>query len=411
MFSGDMDRDKISRFWDFGPVNYMNHGSFGACPQPVREFQQQQRETLLKNPMDYFANENDSLLTENRLFWAGFVDADPEGLVHVECATLGVNTVMKSLALRGYFRPGDEILLTNHGYNACNNVAQEIAHLTGAKVVIAPVPFPIQTSAQVTEAVLGTVTKKTRLALVDHITSATALIFPIEDIVRGLKERGVETLVDGAHAPAHVSLRLQQLGAAFYTGNGHKWLCAAPGCAFLYVREDFRDRIRPMTTSHGANDPNPDIAAFQKAFAWQGTRDTTPWFTPKIAFETLSGLHPKGMLGLIADNRRLAHHGYQRLLDALGQKPHAPDHMRGSMATIVIPPGDPDRLRHDIREREQFVTQIGAMPPLLGSGRIFRISAQAYNTPKQYERLAEVLIETLEREKRGQLLAMPGRKN
>ncbi|TAL31174.1 MAG: aminotransferase class V-fold PLP-dependent enzyme [Alphaproteobacteria bacterium] len=406
-FRSDIDRAAAARQWEFGGADYMNHGSFGACPRRVRDFLQQQREDFLTNPMDYFGNENPRRMTEGRLFWAEFLKADSEGVVHVECATLGVNTVMKSLALRGYFRPDDEILLTSHGYNACNNVTREIAALTGARAVVASVPFPIENRDQVTQAIFAAVTPQTRLALIDHITSETGLIFPIEEIVAGLKERGVETLVDGAHAPAHVPLDLAKLGAAFYTGNGHKWLCAAPGAAFLYVREDFRDSIRPMSTSHGANDPNPNLSAFQKTFAWTGTRDNTPYFTPKIAFETLSALHRDGLPALIADNRRLVRYGCQLVLDSLGLKPHAPDDMLGMMTTIILPPGDAARLRHDLRQRENFSMQLGQLSPQFGAGRFLRLSAQAYNQPGQYERLARVLVEALEREKRGDLLPLP----
>ena len=395
MHHSEIDRAKLAQEWDFGGVDYMNHGSFGACPRAVREFQQQQREALLRNPMDYFLVETGRQQEANRLFWAELTGADAEDVVHVECATQAVNTVMKSLALRGYFKTGDEILLTSHGYNACNNVAREIAELTGAVVTVAQIPFPIDDAGQVTEAILKAVTKKTRLALIDHITSETGLIFPIHDIVAGLKERGVETLVDAAHAPAHVPIAIKKLGAAFYTGNGHKWLCAAPGCAFLHVREDFRDRIRPLTTSHGANDPNPDVSPFQKNFAWVGTRDTTAWATPKVAFETLGGFHPKGLPGLIEDNKRLVRYGYKLILDALGQKPHAPDNMLGMMATIILPAGDAEKLRRDLRQRDNFVTQLWKTSPSIATGRAVRLSAQAYNRPEQYERLAEALLAKL----------------
>ena len=399
MFHSDIDRAKIAQEWDFNGVDYMNHGSFGACPRAVKEFQSKQRDALQRNPMDYFSDDTVRNMAENRLFGARFIGADPEGVVHMECTTQAVNTVMKSLALRGYFKSGDEILLTSHGYNACNNVAREIAELTGATVIVAKIPFPIAEAGQVTGAILAAVTNKTRLALIDHITSETALIFPIHDIVAGLKKHGVETLVDGAHAPAHVPITLEKLGAAFYTGNGHKWLCAAPGCAFLYVREDFRDRIRPLSTSHGANDTNPHISAFQKNFAWTGTRDTTAWSTPKVAFETLSGFHRDGLPGLISDNKRLLRYGYKLLLDALGQKPHAPDDMLGTMATLILPPGEPLPLRNDLRQRDNFVTQLWWASPSIGVGRILRISAQAYNTPEQYQRLTAALFAGLKREK------------
>lgn len=402
-----LDRLAAAKQWDFGGVDYMNHGSYGACPRRVQDFVQQQRLALMRNPIEYYAIDNPKNLKENRAFWAEFTHADPEGIVHVECATLAVSTVLKSLALRGFFKTGDEILLTSHGYNACNNAVRELADFAGIKIVIATIPFPLTASEQATEAVLAAATDKTRLALIDHITSETGVIFPIQEIVAGLKLRGIDTLVDGAHAPAQTPIDLGRLGAAFYTGNGHKWLCGAPGCAFLYVREDFRDRIRPLSTSHGANDPNPAMSVFQKTFAWTGTRDTTPFSTPKVAFDTLSALHPEGLRGVVKDNRQLVRYGYRLLLDALGTTPHAPDDMIGTMASVILPPGNGGQLYNHLRQKYGFVTQLGDMSPQYGKGRILRISAQAHNQPEQYVRLTKALMESLEDEKRGKLTPLP----
>lgn len=398
-----LDRQAAAREWDFGGVDYMNHGSYGACPRKVQDYVQQQRLALMRNPIEYYAIDNPKNLLENRQFWAGFTNADLEGIVHVECATLAVSTVLKSLALRGFFKSGDEILLTSHGYNACNNAVRELVAFIGVKINLATIPFPLQSSAVAVDAVLAAANDKTRLALIDHITSETGVIFPIRDMVKGLKERGIETLVDGAHAPAQTPIDLKDLGAAFYTGNGHKWLCGAPGCAFLYVREDFRDRIRPLSTSHGANDPNPDASVFQKTFAWTGTRDTTPFSTPRVAFDALSSLHPDGLWGVVNDNRALVRYGYGLLLGALDAKPHAPDDMIGTMASVILPPGNAGKLYTHLRQRYGFVTQLGEMSPQYGTGRILRISAQAHNQPEQYERLTKALMESLDLEKQGKL--------
>lgn len=394
-----LDREKAAKEWDFGGLDYMNHGGYGACPRAVREFQQRERATFLQNPMEYFMFEYTKKTEENRLFWASFMKADLEGVVHMECATLAANTVMKSLALRGYFKSGDEILITSHGYNACNNSANEIAALTGAVVKVAEIPFPLESPQQVTEAIVKVATGKTRLAIVDHVTSETGLVFPIADIVKGLKAKGVETLVDGAHAPAQVSVDIGAIGPAFYTGNGHKWLCAAPGCAFLYVREDFRDRIRPMSLSHGANDPNPAVSPFLKNFAWVGSRDATPWTTPKLAHDTLAAMHHGGMAGVKADNHALCWQGYKLFLEALGLKAHAPVSMIGTMASIILPAGDAGKLRAALRARN-FVTQLGALSPQFGQGRFLRICAAPYNTMAQYERMAEALLQELAVEKK-----------
>ena len=283
-YTPSFDRAGAAALWDFGGIDYMNHGSYGACPKAVQEFHCAQQTALRQSPVDYFQYETPKRVVAAREFWAGFTGTSADNIVLVDNATGGVNTVMKSLALQKFFRPGDEILLTSHGYNACNNIAREIAALTGAVVTIARIPFPIDDKQQVIDAVVNAASPKTRFALIDHITSETALIFPIADIVAALRARNIETLVDGAHAPAHVDISLDKLGAAFYKGNGHKWLCGALGAAFLYVRPDFQHVIRPLVTSHGANDMNPALSTFQKCFAWQGSRDVTPWFTPAVAF-------------------------------------------------------------------------------------------------------------------------------
>jgi isopenicillin-N epimerase len=402
-----LDRAAAAALWDFHGVDYLNHGSFGACPRPVRDFQERERAEMLSNPIDYFNTVYPRRTLEARKFWADFARADEDGVVLVGCLAEGVNSVLAALALRGWFRPGGEILLTSHGYNGTNNAALEIATVTGASITAAPVPFPLEDPSQVTQAVLGAVTKKTRLALIDHITSKTGLVFPIAEIVKGLKERGVETLVDGAHAPAQVALDVAALGAAFYTGNGHKWLCAAPGSAFLYVREDFRDRIRPLSISNGINDPSSGLSTFQKAFSWTGTLDPTARWTAPVAQKTLSSLHPGGLAAVIADNCRLARYGTRLLLDALGAAPPAPDSMIGTMASVILPPGDPARLQNDLRRRDGV--QLAIMP-FSASGvdlRLLRVCAQAYNSEKQYEKLARALLRALADEKRGALLPLP----
>src|SRR5207237_604096 len=171
-----------------------------------------------------------------------FVGADPDDLAFVPNATSGVNTVIRSLELG----PGDELLTTDHAYNACRN-ALRWQERRGGRVVVAAVPWPIATPSQVVDAVLGAATPRTRLALLDHVTSPTGIIFPVEEIVGRLEERGIDALIDGAHAPGMVPLNVRTIGAAYFTGNCHKWLCAPKGAGFLYVRRDRQQRIRPLT--------------------------------------------------------------------------------------------------------------------------------------------------------------------
>jgi isopenicillin-N epimerase len=273
------------------------------------------------------------LLDESRRALAETIGAEPENLVFVSNATAAVNAVARSLR----FRPGDELLLTNHGYNACNNVIRYVADREGAVVVVAEVPIPIESPEQVVQAVLARVTERTRLAVLDHVTSPTAVVFPVEELVGELGRRGVDALVDGAHAPGMVPLNVKRLGAAYYVGNAHKWLCAPKGAGFLYVRPDRQEGLQPPVISHGYNQPRSGYTRFQDAFDWQGTDDPTAWLCVGEAIRFLIGIHPKGLKGLIARNHDLTVVARRMLCERLPLRAVCPEGMLGSMAAMTLP--------------------------------------------------------------------------
>jgi isopenicillin-N epimerase len=379
----------FASLWCLDPsVTYLNHGSFGACPSAVLEAQSSLRMEMEREPVDFLVAILPARLDIAREALAAFVGAAPQDLVFVPNATAGVNAVLRSLSLG----PGDELLLTNHTYAACRKTVDYVAAHAGARVVVAQLPFPCADVEDIVFSVLKCVSPRTRLALLDHVTSPTALVLPITRLVNDLRTRGVDTLVDGAHAPGMVPLRLEELGAAYYTGNAHKWLCAPKGAAFLHVRRDHQAQLHPNVISHGYT------AGFHAEFDWPGTFDPTPWLCVPEALRFIGGLLPAGWPQVMAVNRNLTLKARALLLDSFGLEAPCPDTMIGSMASIPLPPAargapayglDCAGLHAWFRER-QVETWLHPHPlPLL------RISAQLYNDLGQFKRLATLLEEAL----------------
>jgi isopenicillin-N epimerase len=386
-------------------VTFLNHGSFGACPTAVLEAQAEWRARLEREPVAFFVRDLEQLLDEARGAVAGFVGCDAEDLAFVPNATTGVNAVLGSLAPT--FAPGDEILFTNQGYGACANALALLAERTGIRVVVANVPFPLARPDEVVDAILAAATPRTKLALVDHITSPTGVVFPIARIVAALAERGIDTLVDGAHGPGMVPLELEQLGAAYYAGNFHKWVCAPKGAAMLHVRRDRQARIRPLVTSHGASAPRQDRSRFRLEFDWTGTNDPTSVLCVPTALRVMGGLLPGGWPMLMASNRALALAGRRLLAEEFDQALPCPDEMIGSLAALPLPDGDvapptgtpyADALQEALVSRHHI--QVPIMPWPARPKRLVRIAAQIYNAPEQYDYLAGALRTELANEGR-----------
>jgi isopenicillin-N epimerase len=379
----------FASLWCLDPaVTYLNHGSFGACPTAVLEAQAALRLEMEREPVDFLSVRLQGRLNTARDALAAFLGADSADLAFVANATTGVNAVLRSLS----FGPGDELLTTTHTYAACRKTIDYVAARSGASVVVATLPFPLRGEQAVVEAVLARASAHTRLAVIDHVTSPTALVLPLARLVAELRSRGIETLVDGAHAPGMVPLRLAELGAAYYTGNAHKWLCAPKGAAFLHVRRDRQSELHPLVISHGYP------LGFQAEFDWTGTVDPTPWLCIPEAIRHLGGLMPGGWPELMARNRSLALQARDTLCGALGVEAPVPDLMIGSMASIPLPSADPgspagrlgsDALCEWFRERGVRTWLYPHPVPLL------RASAQLYNNPDQYRQLARLLLEAL----------------
>jgi isopenicillin-N epimerase len=378
-------------------VAFLNHGSYGACPREVLDCQAELRAVMEAEPVRFLGRELDGRLDTARGALAAFVGADPDDLAFISNATSGVNTVLRSLTLS----PGDELLTTDHAYAACRNTLDYVAGRTGAKVTVAVIPFPVASPEAIVDTVMAKVTPRTRLALLDHITSPTGFILPAERLIAELSRRGVETLVDGAHVPGMIALDLRSLGATYYSANCHKWLCAPKGSAFLWVRRDRQADIHPLTISHGATGVRPDRSRFRLEFDWTGTQDPTAWLTVPKAIEYMGSLVPGGWPALMARNRALALAARELLCVAAGSPPPCPDAMIGSLASVMLPDSPTVetgwRVRDPLQGRlfDHWGIEVPIMRWPAAPKRLLRISAQLYNNPEQYARLAQALREEL----------------
>jgi isopenicillin-N epimerase len=387
--------------WLLDPdIIFLNHGAFGSCPRPVLEAQSRWRERLERQPVHFLARELEAELDAARETLARFVGSATEDLVFVPNTTTGINTVLRSLT----FQPGDELLVTTQEYNASRNALNYAAERAGAHVVVVDLPFPVQHEDQLVAPILAAVTNRTRLVLVDHVTSQTGLVMPLARIIRELSERGVDALVDGAHAPGMVPLNLEALGAAYYTGNCHKWLCSPKGAAFLRVRRDRQPQIRPLVISHGANSPRQDRSRFLIEFGWTGTGDPSAYLSVPEAIRYLGSLLPGGWPEVMARNRLLALAGRKVLCDTLEIAPPCPPEFIGSLASVPLTAARPDAvprppiyefpLQDELRLRHRI--EVPVMPWPKSPHRLIRIAAQLYNSLPQYARLAEALLHSTE---------------
>ena len=390
-----------SDFWALHPgAVFLNHGSFGACPKPVLARQDSLRMRLEANPVRFFLRDVAPRWEQARARVAGELGARAEDLVLVPNATFGVTSVLRSLELE----PGDQLLTTDHAYNAVRAALEEVARRARAEVVVAEIPYPCPGPEAVVQRVVDRVTERTRLAVLDHVTSPSALVLPVERLVPELQARGVDVLVDGAHAPGMLELDLDALGAAYYTGNGHKWWCAPKGVGFLHARADRQQGLVPAVLSHGLNTED-DRPPFHRVFDWLGTMDPTPSLCLPAALDAVGGLTPGGLPSIRARGLALARTAAGRLAERLAVTRVAPEDMLGSMVTLELPDDPSGKARWDESPRPLRVPQLQTdlfeeygVEVVLGywptePRRYLRISAAPYNSLQDYDTLADALLE------------------
>jgi isopenicillin-N epimerase len=391
-------RSEYAKYWGLDPnITFLNHGSFGACPTEVLEYQSKLRLQIEKDPVRFFEYECLPLWHDAIESLSGFINANPEGMTFQNNATAGVNSVLRSLK----FERGDEIIVPNHAYQACWNAIEFIAKRWGAKVIVVDIPFIVEEDDQIIELILTAITERTKLALIDTVTSPTGMRMPFERLVTEIQGRGVDVLLDAAHGPGIVPLNLEKLDVAYMTGNCHKWLCTPKGSAFLHIREDRKSLIKPLNISHGYSADLNAQEKFRFEFDWTGTQDPTPWLCIPKAIESLGSKVAGGWPEILERNRKLAIYGRKLMCEALGSEPSIPESMVTSLAAAEISSKiktKDENLQFDPLHTslfEDYGIQIPVWHWPHHNTRYIRLSAALYNGEEEYQYLAKALKESL----------------
>ena len=372
----------FSREWAIRPDTlYLNHGSFGPPPRPVRYARRTWIDALDEQPMDFYLRCIEPAMHRAREITSSFVGTATDNLVFVENATFGMNVVADHFPLTA----GDEVLLNNHEYGAVQRIWQRACQRKGATLRLVDLPQRIESADQVVQSIISGVCEKTRLVVVSHITSPTALIMPVSKICQELRQRGVAVCVDGPHAPAQIDLNIDQLGCDFYTASCHKWLCGNLGSGFLVVAPKWHDTVEPQLKSWGRLLPAMPEQWFEE-FTWSGTRDPSGYLTVPDAIEFMEsvGLQPfRDRTYWLADQAR------QRLTAEFGGTPLANPHdgWYGCMAHVPLPAGD----WTDLQQRLWQVHGIEVPIIHFENEWFVRVSCHLYNNQLHLDTLVQAL--------------------
>jgi len=317
-------------------ITFFNHGSFGACPRPVFETYQEWQRRLETDPVEFLGRRLNEIRYEAQESLATYLGTQADRIVFVRNTTVGVNIVARSLRLG----PGDEVLATDHEYGASDRIWRFLSGQHGMHYINQPIPLPLESDEEVIEHLWRGVTPRTKVVFISHITSPTALIFPVAKICQRAREAGILTVVDGAHAPGQILLDLDALGADFYIGNCHKWLCAPKGAAFLYARPEQQALLQPLIVSWGWDSLTPSSSTFQDYFGWLGTDDPAAYLSVPSA---ISFQREHNWDAVRVACHELAGLARQQITALVGTEPICPDSPNWWGQMCTIPLSLPDR--------------------------------------------------------------------
>jgi isopenicillin-N epimerase len=367
-------------------VTFLNHGSFGACPKPVFEKYQAWQLELEQQPVEFIGRRRVELLGQARAALATYLNADADEIVYQPNVTQALNIPARSLPLK----EGDEILATDHEYGALERTWKFVCQKTGAVYKTVTLPNPLDDPEDVVKAMMAAVTRRTRVLFLSHITSPTAVTFPIESLIAKAREAGLWTMIDGAHAPGQVPVDLHGLGVDFYGGNCHKWLCSPKGVGFLYARRDLQHLLEPLVISWGWEARDPSGSKFIDENEFQGTRD----FSAALAVPDAIQFQADNDWPRVREEcHALAQLARAQISELTDLPPLTPDSevWYSQMAAMPLPPGDEVALKRRLYDEYQI-----EIPVMVWQGqRYIRISAQGYNTRADVDKLVGALGEIL----------------
>jgi isopenicillin-N epimerase len=370
-------------------VVFLNHGSFGACPRPVFDVYQAWQRELEQQPVEFLGRRFAELMRTARGALAAYVGAQTDDLVFVPNATTGLNIVARSLPLE----PGDEVLATDHEYGALDRTWRFVCARRGASYINQRVSLPVESPEQVVKEIWAGVTPRTRVLFLSHITSPTAIVFPVTELVRRAREANILTVIDGAHAPGQGSLDLEKLGADFYSGNLHKWLCGPKGAGFLYARQEVQSLLEPLVVSWGWEPEKTNLLAldgeaspFVLQQEWQGTRDPAAYLSVPAAIQ-FQAEHDWPRVR--AECHELLREARRRIARLTGLPGICPDSTAwyAQMAAFPLPACDGTKLQRQLYDEYRI-----EVPIIEWNGRqLVRVSIQGYNTPADVDVLVAAL--------------------